>query len=73
MDNINNTVCVNCDDQNWVCEAHPNKPWEQGDRACHCGAPGIPCDMCNPCDKDNPPRELAGSTIVLNRIDGWRQ
>ncbi|SHH05247.1 hypothetical protein [Bradyrhizobium erythrophlei] len=39
--------CLRCDGARWVCEAHPDLPWEFGDRACTCGAPGEPCPACN--------------------------
>jgi hypothetical protein len=38
--------CANC---RWVCEAHPNRPWD-GEHACGCGAPGEPCPECNRAD-----------------------
>jgi hypothetical protein len=38
--------CFRCDDCGWVCEAHPERPW-QGPLACECGAPGAPCPDCN--------------------------
>ena len=42
--------CVRWDDIGWVCEDHPDKPWDgASDRedACHCGGAGLPCSMCN--------------------------
>lgn len=36
--------CDNCDGR-WVCEAHPDQPWNEGE--C-CGAPGATCPVCNP-------------------------
>ena len=42
------TECPNCDDTHWVCEAHEDRPWEgTSPRACRCGAPGMPCPLCN--------------------------
>src|SRR6188472_3993592 len=38
--------CPRCDDYRWVCENHPDKPWE-GPRACDCGGAGAPCPACN--------------------------
>lgn len=61
--------CPHCDDCFWVCENHPEQPWE-GDRACSCGGAGMPCKICNPYDEDNPPKELAGSTIIWHRDHG---
>ena len=39
-----------CGGARWVCEAHPDKPWDgESDRedACHCGGAGMPCPVCN--------------------------
>jgi len=38
--------CPRCDDCRWVCENHPERPWE-GSRACDCGGAGAPCPACN--------------------------
>jgi hypothetical protein len=38
--------CARCDNCRWVCENHPDKPWE-GPRACGCGGAGMPCPVCN--------------------------
>ena len=38
--------CSRCDDYRWVCENHPERPWE-GPRACACGGAGAPCPACN--------------------------
>lgn len=62
--------CNNCDSMGWVCEEHPDIPWD-GPKACNCGGAGMPCLVCNPCDENTAPRELAGSTIVFDK-DGWR-
>jgi hypothetical protein len=40
------TTCPRCDGCHWVCENHPEKPWE-GERACTCGGAGMPCPACN--------------------------
>jgi hypothetical protein len=47
-------TCGLCEDTGWVCENHPEEPWD-GDHACGCGAAGMPCVRCNPSDLDNPP------------------
>lgn len=40
--------CEKCNDTGWVCENHPDKPWETGeDNDCDCGGAGMPCE-CNP-------------------------
>jgi hypothetical protein len=33
------TKCTLCRDIGWVCERHPQLPWD-GPKACGCGAPG---------------------------------
>ena len=49
-------ICNRCDDTGWVCENHPDKPWDKTlPHGCECGA-GAPCPTCNPSDKDHPPR-----------------
>ena len=38
----------------WVCEDHPDKPWDGAsdmEDACHCGGAGMPCPICNPSDE----------------------
>jgi hypothetical protein len=42
-------TCSRCDDCGWVCENHPERPW-QGPRACPCGAAGALCPDCNTTD-----------------------
>jgi hypothetical protein len=37
------TSCPVCHGELWVCEEHPDKPWEHDD----CGAAGLAC-VCNP-------------------------
>ena len=57
--------CKNCDSQGWVCENHPDKPWDGASKredACVCG-PGMPCDICNP---DNPPRMMPGAIVLCS-------
>jgi uncharacterized protein YbaR (Trm112 family) len=36
--------CVVCRGERWVCENHPDKPWNAS--GCECGA-GAPCPGCN--------------------------
>jgi len=60
-------ICNNCNNSGWVCEEHPNKPWEQGKVTC-CSGAGMPCEWCN---NEEEPRDLAGMKIKLNK-DGWR-
>lgn len=47
--------CLLCEGTGWVCEAHPDQPWE-GLHACRCGAAGAPCPHCNTPDDGEPPR-----------------
>lgn len=38
-------VCDKCADYGWVCEDHPDKPWESGTPSdCKCGGAGAPCE-----------------------------
>jgi hypothetical protein len=37
-------ACLRCEGEGWVCENHPDQPW-QGPHACQCG--GMPCLYCN--------------------------
>jgi len=50
-------TCTRCDGTQWVCEAHPDKPWgglsKRAD-ACDC-APGKPCPNCNPLSSEKRP------------------
>ena len=63
------TVCKNCDGTGWVCERHEASSWG-GENECPCGGAGAPCKWCNPCDRDNPPRMLNGSTVLWTIEDG---
>jgi len=51
--------CLLCEDCGWVCEAHPELPWEGG-HACTCGGAGMPCPVCNPVQEGSEPRMPAG-------------
>src|SRR6478752_1743148 len=46
--------CLVCEDCGWVCENHPDQPW-QGPHACACGGAGAPCPRCNAGTADEPP------------------
>ncbi|MCZ6468042.1 MAG: hypothetical protein O6499_00145 [Candidatus Dadabacteria bacterium] len=39
------SICANCDGTGWVCEDHPEVPWNDGKNCC--GGAGSPCS-CNP-------------------------
>lgn len=56
--------CMNCNSSGWVCERHNDTAFE----ACECGGAGEPCQECN---KGNPPRFTADSTIIFTREEGW--
>jgi hypothetical protein len=48
-------MCETCRDTRWVCEAHPDLPWNDHPTACRCGEPGMPCPDCNePEDNERP-------------------
>jgi hypothetical protein len=38
--------CLCCEDTGWVCEDHPDQPWQDA-HACTCGGAGAPCPRCN--------------------------
>lgn len=44
------TLCETCKGEGWVCENHPNEPWNDGSPSC-CGGAGSPCK----CNKADPP------------------
>jgi hypothetical protein len=50
--------CARCENCRWVCENHPDRPWE-GKRACQCGA-GAPCPICNTPREDSVPEMPEG-------------
>jgi len=47
-------ICFRCEDTRWVCEAHPERPWE-GPHARECGEAGMPCPRCNRADAGDAP------------------
>ncbi|WP_316172162.1 MULTISPECIES: hypothetical protein [unclassified Bradyrhizobium] len=55
--------CPRCDGTRWICEAHPDLPWEDSPRGCRCGAPGDPCPVCNRADADTPPELPSGFEV----------
>lgn len=67
--------CKRCDGQGWVCENHPDLPWDgvsTAPNACGCGGAGAPCADCNPCDETTPPKFPPGTRIIFDRDHGWR-
>jgi hypothetical protein len=59
--------CAHCDNKRWVCENHPDRPWE-GVNACTCGGAGMPCLACNSEQARRPPTGM--KTDVDKK--GWR-
>src|SRR5216684_319842 len=59
-----------CEDCGWVCENHPDRPWE-GEHACTCGAAGAPCPQCNAPARGEAPRLPDGHRTQFDK-KGWR-
>jgi hypothetical protein len=59
-------ICHRCEDTGWVCEEHPERPWE-GPHACPCGAAGMPYPDCIPSDGLTP-RQLPAGFIDNERM-----
>lgn len=53
-------TCLRCQDEGWICEAHPDQPWPRDD----CAGPGELCPVCN---TSEPPR--TGFDISIARVD----
>jgi hypothetical protein len=64
---VNPMTCFRCEDTRWVCENHPERPWE-GQHACGCGGAGAPCPGCN---KVEPPLLPPGYKVDAD-TKGWR-
>ena len=62
--------CALCEDSGWVCENHPQRPWE-GEHGCTCGGAGAPCPLCNVTNDRNSPRMPKGFKTEVDK-DGWR-
>ncbi|SHH62922.1 hypothetical protein SAMN05443248_5464 [Bradyrhizobium erythrophlei] len=62
--------CSRCEDCGWVCENHPERPWE-GEHACTCGGAGMPCPRCNEPQGNETPRLPAGFKTEFDK-KGWR-
>lgn len=65
------SACERCDDTYWVCESHPDRPWN-GPRACGCGAAGMPCELCNPTSGPDDPPDITrtGVRVSVDREHG---
>jgi hypothetical protein len=62
--------CSLCEDFGWVCENHPERPWE-GKHACICGAARVPCPQCIVIEDDEAPRMPDGFPTEFDK-KGWR-
>jgi hypothetical protein len=62
--------CPTCKGQRWVCEAHEDRPWE-GPEGCECGAPAMPCPVCN--STENGERPMAPKDMKHIDDKGPRQ
>jgi hypothetical protein len=60
--------CSVCDDSGWVCETHPDRPWDHAET---CGGAGVPCPWCNVPDKNEQPRLPKGFKTGFDK-KGWR-
>ena len=69
LDGAPDHTCETCGGEMWVCENHPDKAWGEGDGCC--GGAGMPCRICNPCDRDNPPKMSPGTTVICSNEHGW--
>jgi hypothetical protein len=49
--------CRICKSARWVCERHSDRPWGVPG-GCDCGAPGMPCALCNPSGGEDDPPDL---------------
>jgi hypothetical protein len=67
---MTDVICPQCEDGGWVCEEHPGRPW-QGEHACTCGAPGMPCPRCNTPAEGQTPRMPDGFQTEFDK-EGWR-
>jgi hypothetical protein len=59
-------TCPQCANCGWVCENHPDRPWE-GEEACNCGGAGMPCTKCNMTDDDSAPQAPKGFRAVFDK------
>jgi hypothetical protein len=58
-------VCEHCAGTGWVCENHPDRPWDKNLRnGCECGA-GEPCARCNGAEGEAPDIRALFETIEI--------
>jgi|SRR5262249_16527638 len=57
--------CKRCEDTGWICKAHPERPWDGGaaKNPCKCGAPGMPCPLCNPYGRPDDPPDVSRTGV----------
>jgi len=60
--------CMVCEDVGWVCENHPDQPWD-GPDACTCGGAGAPCHACNRPAAGDIPRMPRGFRIAVGKTE----
>lgn len=64
-------ACARCDGTHWVCEFHPDRPWD-GPKACGCGGAGEPCPDCNDAAPDELPVLPKDFESTITNIDVMR-
>ncbi|WP_156526917.1 hypothetical protein [Bradyrhizobium sp.] len=64
-------ACPRCDGTHWVCESHPERPWD-GPNACGCGAAGDPCPDCNDAAPGDMPLLPKGLDHTITSIEAMR-
>jgi hypothetical protein len=55
--------CRNCAGEQWVCENHQDRPWNETEEGCECGA-GAPCPVCKP--------EMANAGLI-GEVARWQR
>jgi hypothetical protein len=59
--------CPTCQDVGWVCEKHPDRPWDKNvPGGCTCDA-GMPCPVCNVAEGGEAPRLPVGMKASFDR------
>lgn len=66
---MTDVTCPTCKGERWVCEDHPDVPWN-GDQEC-CRGAGMPCPACNASnDRSKPPAMPPGFVTIHSASDG---
>jgi hypothetical protein len=58
-------TCARCQDVRWVCEAHPDKPWDK--RLLKCNA-GEPCPDCNSPGAELPVPDVSSQFDTIDAV-----